>query len=104
MKVLFVSNILLQGHLSETHYPTVARQLGEFLYICKEHVENNLFVKYYVRMTNFNKVTELLKFKSHCFQWEAQIERVHSVAKSPSVGLSIPPPKETMQIRCRFKL
>ena len=38
------------------HYPTVTRQLGEFLYIRKEHVEHNLFVKYYVRMANFNKI------------------------------------------------
>ena len=43
------------------YYPTVTRQLGEFLYIFKEHVENNLFVKYYVWMANFNKVIKVIK-------------------------------------------
>ena len=41
------------------HYPTVTHQLEEFLYILKEHVENNSFVKYYVRMANFNKVIKV---------------------------------------------
>ena len=46
------------------HYPTVTSQFGEFSYIRKEHVENNLFVKYYVRVANFNKVIMVLNIKS----------------------------------------
>ena len=38
--------------------------IGGFLYSRKEHVENNLFVKYYVRMANFNKVIKVLNLKS----------------------------------------
>ena len=58
------------------HYPTVTRQLEEFLYILKEHVENNSFVKYYVPMANFNKVIKVLNIKSavslQWIHWEAQ--------------------------------
>ena len=32
-------------YTNKGHYPTVTRQLGEFLYIRKEHVEHNLFSK-----------------------------------------------------------
>ena len=60
---------------NEGHYPTLTRQLGEFLYIRKERVENNLFVKYYMRMANFNKVIKLLKFKSALFPMGGAIKR-----------------------------
>ena len=43
-------------YLYKGHYPTVTRQLEEFL---KEQVEKNLFVKYYMRMANFNKVIKV---------------------------------------------
>ena len=70
---------------------TVTRQLGEYLYIRIENVENNLFVKSYVRMANFNKVIKLLKLNLQriCI---VQIKIAHSVAKSFSVGFSIAPP------------
>ena len=65
------------------YYPTVTRQLEEFLYILKEHVENNLFVKYYLRMANFNKVINGLNIKSTvCLQWTPMgnaIETTHSM-------------------------
>ena len=52
------------------HYPTVRRQLKEFLYILKEYVENNSFVKYYERIVNFNKVIKGLNIKSAVsLQW-----------------------------------
>ena len=42
-----------------------------FLYIRKEHDENNLFAKFYMRIANFHRIKELLKSKSaanfHCF-------------------------------------
>ena len=66
------------------HYPTVRRQFGEFLYIRKEHVENNLFVKYYMRMSNYNKVIKVLNIKSAVnLLWTSArgaIETPHSIA------------------------
>ena len=54
-------------------------------YIRKEHVENNLFVKYYVRMANFNKVIKGFKYKI-CSKFAMDlardaIETTHSIAK-----------------------
>ena len=67
------------------HYPTITRQFGEFLYIRKEHVENNLFLEYYVRMANFNKVIKVLNIKSAVnLLWTSArgaIETTHSIAK-----------------------
>ena len=77
-------------------HPTVTRQLEEFLYIRKEHVENNLFVKYNGQMANFNKVIKLLKFKSaaniHCFQWEAQSrDRPKKISQQNAFSRFAPP-------------
>ena len=67
------------------HYSTVTRQFGEFLYIRKVHVENNLFVKYYMWMANFNKVINILNIKSVVnLLWTSSrgaIETTHSIAK-----------------------
>ena len=53
------------------YYPTVTRQLGNFLYILEEHVENNLVVKYYLLMVNFNKIIKVLNIKSAVsLQWK----------------------------------
>ena len=75
------------------HYPTVPRQLEEVLYILKEHVENNLFVKYYVRMANFNKVINVLNIKSALsLQWTpmgAAIETSHSMVFAIECVVSI---------------
>ena len=80
---------------NEGNYPTVTRQLGEFLYNRIEHVEYNLFVQYYVRMANFNKVIKLLKFKSaanlQCFQMGSATER-QTEDFATKCALSIAPP------------
>ena len=54
-----VNSLLIVIATNKGHYPTVTRQLLEFLYIRKEHVEHNFFVKYYVQMANFNKVIKV---------------------------------------------
>ena len=52
------------SEFNKGHCPPVTCKFGEVLYIRKEHVENSMFVKYYVRMANFNKVIKVLNIKS----------------------------------------
>ena len=51
----------------------------------KEHIENNLFLKYYLRMANFNKVIKVLNINSavslQCTSARDGIETTHSIAK-----------------------
>ena len=81
-KFIFFSYVLVSY---KRHYPTVTRQFGEFLYIRKDYVENNLFVKYYMRMANFNKVIKVLNIKFECdlllTTARGAIETTHSIAK-----------------------
>ena len=78
-----------QGTLSNCNTP----KLEKFLYILKEHVENNLFVKYYVRMANFNKVIKVLNIKSVVsLQWTSMgsaIETTHSMVIECVVSIAI---------------
>ena len=56
------------------HYQNVTRQLGKF---------NNLVVKYYVQMANFNKIIKVLNIESAVSsQWTpmgSAIEKMHSM-------------------------
>ena len=81
---------------------------GKFLYIHKEHAENNLFLKYYMRMANFNKVIKVLNIKSavtsartkNCYGLQrGAIETTHSITKYYSVIVSIALP---IGIHCNF--
>ena len=88
------------------HFPTVTRQLEEVLYVLKEDVENNSFVKYYVRMANFNKVIKVLNIKSAVsLQWTPMGKRnrdnaLRGISQSNALSrLHFPLPLQTY---CRF--
>ena len=61
--MLQLTEIIFRLRREEGHYATVTHRLENVLYILIEDVENNLIVKYYVRMANINKVIRLSKLK-----------------------------------------